>query len=608
MKTPIKLPSLTDGMTSEDFEILEAFVSQKGKKRIAPPAEPINPNDPLDPKDAPLREPAKVDAELTYLDLPSHRRATDTTQAFLGFGRSTSTSTQDSLSNLTVGDEILLLRENEIYLSAKTTETHKQPIGSMSGYRMVGNELSLSKDSVVRFAGLRLKTENIQRIENFSYAYRSYASSLFKNLSFSGELGAGVPDIFDFNTSASHKRGVVETDEVIEMHFQASQMIPKARVVFNRAQLSLDDDFVNQVKAACDNDDVIDLLQSLEHGGQFVPLSIVLGGRIVLLWDAVLKDKSEFAAEINELYATAKGQFEYQGMPFSGNAAVGAGTQHQSQQTRTDQTKVLHMEVMGGDIREATSETGVLGTYWIDTVGPFLKWRTIGFDKKSLVPIIEFLPEKKYKDKCKDMLRKHFVAHLSVQFKMAGQAQGQRYERDVKKVKALKSLVVNHDGNVDGLKLNYEVYGVRPPSGGVVYSMNESGTYLTQDKLGNDRGRQYDATVPPFNKDFNPGETILTINTRLDASSDKNGILRQIQLVTNEGNTYPSDTGFFGKNKWLDERAITVLRARGICGYGSDYVRSIGLTYLRLSDNIESRDYMLAMEPYLFPDQDYEVP
>jgi len=604
MKTPSEvsskaLPSYQ--MTDEDYEILEEFVNETPRNVNEPgtggPKSPIvGPKPPVDdPQDAPLTKPAKE--QLTYLDLPAHRRATDTTEALTGYGRSTTNSKPDVLSKLTVGDEILLLAENNIHLSAKPTKTQQDPIGSMHGYRMVGSELDVSDESVVRFKGLKLIAENVGRRDNFSYAYRQFASSLNKNLSFKGELGAGVPDIFEFSTSASHQKGVVYDGETIEMHFQASQEIPKARVVLKKGEISLDDEFVGQVEAACNRDNVNELLTVLQRGGQFVPLSIVLGGRIVLSTSKTLTSKSQFDAAKTDLHAAASGRYVYDGVTIKGDAAAGGGTLEERDKTLTTQAKALHMEVIGGDQRESSSESDVLGTHWIDTVGPFLGWRTIGFEPKSLVPIIEFLP-KGLKDKCKTMLRKHFVAHLSVEKSdTAGHAEGLVFQRDVKRVTRLQRLVVNREGNIDGMKLFYQVY--------------EPGQSdkIVEDKVGKDRGKSYDVKVPELKDEFGPGETIMTLKATVDTVTDSGvGLLRQIKFITNEGNRYPGGENFYGKNKGDKEVEFTLPRVRGFFGYSggsSGYIHSIGLLYLKLADNVTSRDYLLAMEPYLFPTQNY---
>jgi hypothetical protein len=632
MKTPSSVPSkpLTADdlplglgpLSDEDYEALVEAVEEMSP--VTPPKPTPTPKDPptptpkdpptpppvADPRDKPLTIKYQgSNHELTYLALPEHRRATDTTDAVTGFGRSTTTQKRDVLSQMTVGDQILLLAENKIHLSAKSTKKHKEPIGSMYGYRMLAKELKASDESVVRFRALKILPENSNRIDNFSYAYREYASTLYEKFAFQGHLGAGVPDIFEFSTSASHKTGVVETGENIELHFQASQMIPKARVVFKKTDISLDEEFVEKIKDACNKNDIAELLNLLERNGQFVPLSISLGGRIIITESKTVASRSAFDTQKNELHAAAAGKYVYDGVTIKGDAAAGIGKEYERENTLTVQQKTMTMVCIGGDGRQATSQTDELGTHWIDTVAPFLGWKITGFEPKALVPIIEFL-DKECADKCKAMLRKHFVAHLGVALgKTAGDTGNKTFERDIKNVNRLKSFVVNHDGNVDGMKLNYEVYFGQIPGGEVVSQM---GGAPSQDKVGIDRGKDYDSLVPPFEQNgFNPGETVVTIRATVDTKSVRDvEILRQAQFITNEGRIYPNVDGFYGKTKGDKTVEITANRVRGFHGSsggkgGSGYLHSIGFLHLKLADNVMGRDYLLAMEPYLFPTQNY---
>ena len=215
-------------------------------------------------------------------------------------------------------------------------------------------------------------------------------------------------------------------------------------------------------------------------------------------------------------HAAAAGKYVYDGVTIKGDAAAGIGKEYERENTLTVQQKTMTMVCIGGDNREATSQTDELGTHWIDTVAPFLGWKIIGFEPKALVPIIEFL-DKEYADKCKAMLQKHFVAHLGVALsKTAGDTGNIPFHRDIREVNRLKSFVVNHDGNVDGMKLNYEVY-FGQIGGGEVHS--PMGAAPSQDKVGIDRGKQYDSKVPPFGEGFNPGETVVTVRATVDTKS-----------------------------------------------------------------------------------------
>jgi hypothetical protein len=505
-----------------------------------------------------------------------------------------------------------LLAGNNIHLSAKKTQKHKDPIGSMFGYRMLSHELKASDEAIVRFRGLKMLSENTGRLENYSYAYRDFASALYKKFAFSGELGGGIPDMFDFSTSISHKTGVAETGESIKLHFQASQIIPKVRVVFKKEDISLDEKFVKKIKEACDNDNVVELLNVLQRNGEFVPLSITLGGRITISETKDVDSKSTFHAEGNKLGAAAWGKFEYDGVEGEGHAQAGAGSQHERENKLTLQQKNMVMKTIGGDERTATSLTDELGTHWIDSVGPFLNWKIIAFEPKALVPIIEFL-DKEYAEKCRTMLRKHFVAHLGIQKgETAGSRGDQTFERDPTQINRLINVIVNHDGNIDGLKLTYEIYP-RPEDfkGKDGYIVGAPGTMWVQDKVGNGRGDRYDSPVPEFEKLFSPDETITTIKAMVDRTTDPNhAILRQVQFVTNKGRIFPNVDAYYGRNKGDEPPVeITANRVRGLHGsFGGKtggYLHSLGFVYLKLATNVPGRDYLLAMEPYLFPNQNY---
>lgn len=354
----------------------------------------------------------------------------------------------------------------------------------------------------------------------------------------------------------------------------------------------------------------------LERNGEFVPLSITLGGRIIISESKTVKSKTEFDTQANELKAAASGKYEYDGVTIDGHADIGIGKKHERENRLSVQQKNMTMKTIGGDERTATSLADELGTHWIDTVAPFLNWKIIAFEPKALVPIIEFL-DKKYADKCKEMLRKHFVAHLGIQKGATAGARGDRtFERNPAQISRLVRVIVNHEGNVDGLKLTYEIYP-RPEdlkgSGGAVLGVTAAGTISVVDKVGNGRGDQYDSPVPEFEEaGFDPEETITTIKAEVDTMKDPNRpILRRVQFITNLGRVFPNVGEYFGKNAGDTEVEITANRVRGFHGsFGGKtggYIHSLGFVYLKLDNTVSGRDYLLAMEPYLFPNLNYGV-
>jgi hypothetical protein len=158
------------------------------------------------------------------------------------------------------------------------------------------------------------------------------------------------------------------------------------------------------------------------------------------------------------------------------------------------------------------------------------------------------------------------------------------------------------------MKLDYEVYFGQS---GAMEVHSPIGNAPLQDKVGIDRGEQYDSKVPPFGEGFNPGETVVTVRATVDTKSVQDvEILRQAQFITNEGRIYPNVGGFYGKTKGDKTVEITANRVRGFHGSsggkgGSGYLHSLGFLHLKLADNVIGRDYLLAMEPYLFPTQNY---
>jgi Jacalin-like lectin domain len=219
------------------------------------------------------------------------------------------------------------------------------------------------------------------------------------------------------------------------------------------------------------------------------------------------------------------------------------------------------------------------------------------------------------------MLRKHFIAHLGIQKGATAGARGEHsFERDPAKISRLVSVIVNHDGNVDGLKLTYEIYpgpeDLKPRGKGSAIGVRagHSGplTMYVQDKVGNGRGDRYDSRVPEFEKDgFSPDETITTIKAMVDETTAKRPILRRLQFITNRGRIFPNVGEYYGKNVGDKLVEITANRVRGIHGsFGGEtgqYVHSLGFVYLKLDNTVPGRDYLLAMEPYLFPNQNYGV-
>lgn len=166
---------------------------------------------------------------------------------------------------------------------------------------------------------------------------------------------------------------------------------------------------------------------------------------------------------------------------------------------------------------------------------------------------------------------------------------------------------MNHGINVDGLELSYEQYertrevapGVGSQgSGRDGHEVGVAGYWLGQHRVGQWRGEHNDTIT------LKRDEEITAIEAGIDSKTD-NGIVRQVAFVTNR-RRFP-DSGFYGRAKTDQRETIEAPRVRGIFGRTGALVHALGLSYLGLADDAKSREYLLAMEPYLFPDSDYGI-
>ena len=80
---------------------------------------------------------------------------------------------------------------------------------------------------------------------------------------------------------------------------------------------------------------------------------------------------------------------------------------------------------------------------------------------------------------------------------------------------------------------------------------------------------------------------------------------------TTSSKRWPGQSGYYARHAAETFRTIKAPRVTGLfgwhgTGYGSQPIYSIGLEFLVLADNTKSRDFLLAMEPFLFPDHIYD--
>lgn len=265
---------------------------------------------------------------LTPQDIPPHGPARDQTQGIDGFGPGDGSGHRDQLTGLSVADEIRLLGENNIQLSTRTYPDDDSGLGAMAAY-VVSKQLTAADPLGVRFSKLELRTPDIQRRDSVGFSYAEFESNLQRQWVVQWSLGFGIPGIFKVNSTYSDSSAISTHERKITIHFQASQLIPKAKVVIDDTDISLDPRLVAEIAAACDarNPDQVKadrLLGHLMDYGHFVPLSLMLGGRISLMTSKELNDRSEFESVKRQLKAAADARFSADGVPVEAGGGEGS--------------------------------------------------------------------------------------------------------------------------------------------------------------------------------------------------------------------------------------------------------------------------------------------
>jgi hypothetical protein len=520
------------------------------------------------------------------LVIPPPRPTTDHTQGIGGYGPGAGGGRRDVLTELSHEDELRLLADNNIDLR----QTGENGLGSMRAF-VVGNRLEPANQYGVHFPRVKLSTPDVNRIDRVSFSYSELESNLQRQTIAASSTGFGIPAIFRVDASYRDASAVSTHDKKVTIHFQASQVIPKAQVVFKEDDITLNPEFIAKVETACSQKASVaeNLLNVLRDYGHFVPLSMFLGGRISLHTSTQLSDRSQFEAVKREFKAAADAKFSVEGVPLEAGGGVGVGTQTTTTATSSQQDMSLLMELKGGNESLATSQAGTLGTHWIPSVGPYHEWRTIGFHEHSLVPIVKFLPPT-LKDRCVEILRRYFLSQLDCRRSdVLGNLLGgdKDFAQDIGGVKRITEIQVNHGENFDGLALSQEFY----VEGGKT-------TTVQTGRIGRWRGEHTDTIK------LKEDEEITSIEGGIDSDRD-DGRLRQVAFVTNR-RRFP-DTGFYGRFRATHFKTVQVPRVRGMFGRTGAFVHGLGLSYVGLATGAKSREYLLAMEPYLFPEYDYGI-
>jgi MAC/Perforin domain len=564
------------------------------------------------PPDQPPPRPLNVKQYSPVLeapDIPSFQAAMDHTAGVTGFGAGTVAEHRDLLSELNEEDQFRLLQANNIRPVA-TTGADAKPLWEMTAF-VVGRDLVPARKGSVRFRKLKMLTPEKGSIDHVGYSYKEFESNIQRQMATTSELEFGIPGVFKVNTSYSEASATATQEKTVTIYSEASHLIPKATIAIDDDQITLDPEFVSKLEkmTGTKQQRTDRLLELLREYGQFVCVNMMLGGRLTFHTKTALSDKSEFETVKRQFKAAADARFTVEGVPAEVGGGTGVGTGGTTTTHTVIQAKSLHMELQGGDENLASSKEGELGRAWkpgqtaptwVASLGRYREWRVVGFYEHSMLPIIDFLKSPTLRDQCMDLLRDYFVSQLSIRHSdTAGHEHGKDLAQDSgapapNTVKRISEIDLRHGGCLDALRLTYEVY----TDGG-----KNTKTVTTKWVGSTDAGK-------PVNIKLKDGEELAAIETWTDPTRDgwPGGLLQQVAFVTNTKRRFPNDTGFYGENKGRKKdvfKTIEAPRVRGIDGSNGAYVHRIGLAYAALDGNAKSREFLLAMEPFLFPEGVY---
>jgi hypothetical protein len=566
----------------------------------------------MDPEGTPL-DTQPYQPELTPLDIPPYVEPKDKTPK-IHIPSGPGGGPRDQLTELTLGQEVDLLAKNNVFMS-KRQLSDSNGLGSMKAYVVGSSSLSPAREIAVRVKKVRLEHPPTARQAEATYSYSAFESHLQKQLVSDNKIGGGVPKLFKVDASYTYASATGAHETNSSIHFEITDWIAKAHIVISPEDIVLDDKFVQKIRNACQSSKKAEkkaeeLLSHLEAYGHFVPLSITVGGRMTLSEDTKIEDWQTFDAVKNQFKAAADARFKVKNVPVQVGGGAGAYIWTTNETKVQEQAKNLKMELKGGNESLADNNPVTLGDSWIGSLGSYKEWRTFGFGESSLVPIINLLPKDLY-EQCKELLKRYFVHNLitkdtgfaghesepkhafletNLKFVNGGNPPFTREGSLGSGTRGLRKIVVTAQGHVDGLKLEYEIYRVGAKDW-YAPTMNAAGRY------GRDRTSYEWPAIT-----FEPDEFISALEVWVDEKKDK-GTMRAMAIRTTKGKRWPNDSGFYGTNFVRKENKFHVImapRVRALRGFIGDFIHAIGLGYLDIKP-IPSRNYLIAMEPDLFP-------
>ena len=243
--------------------------------------------------------------QLEIRTLEQHRPAPDNiSEALGGHGPSPdSGGPYDQLTSMSVDAQILMLRENNIHVTPATSG-RGLGAGTMAAL-VLRNALEPANRRAVRFNKVELQTPTSVRYDNSGISHGEFESNLQRHAVTVSDLSIGIPGLFQVDGAYSTSSAIASYQKKVKIYFQSSQLISKAKVVVD--QISLAPEFVTEITEACNAETDLDraekLLTCLGEYGQFVPTSIMVGGRITLHTSKELNDRSDTEATEEQLEA-----------------------------------------------------------------------------------------------------------------------------------------------------------------------------------------------------------------------------------------------------------------------------------------------------------------
>lgn len=299
----------------------------------------------------------------------------------------------------------------------------------------------------------------------------------------------------------------------------------------------------------------------------------MLGGRLTFSSDTTLHESQKQESVKNSFKLAAGARFDLEGVPAEVEGGTGTGTGSDSKDKIIAQAKSLALSVVGGHPSAASSKIGTLGTKWIPTLAKYLNWGVVGFHPQSLVPTIAYL-NSDLRSRCVKLLKGYVTSQLQTRETEIVGSQGDERFAPPHNARRIVKVEVNHGINVDGLQVTYEL---------------ENGSREVVPWVGHRRGERNDAFELSFDEQISSIEV-----------GQNDGTAHRLAFNTTKGNRHPS-AGFYGRAEVESTQTLPAPRVIGLVGASSALVHGIGLKYRVLANNLPHRNFLLALEPYLFP-------